>query len=219
MAAYIRILRGRALLVMAAVGVALATGAAYTLLSSPVYRAQMSFVVGQDGGIFRPGFGGSVEPYTQTMRALLTSDTVGIDAIRRSGSARDPEQFLGAVGVTSRPQSGVLEVVFDASTAAAAVRSLSALSEAFLSQVNSRLDQGVVGVEPQDAAVTVEVFDSPRSLGRIEPKPLRNIAFSGVAGVFVGILVALFFEGIARRVRADGLARAAVDETTPPMAE
>ncbi|MEZ5081805.1 MAG: Wzz/FepE/Etk N-terminal domain-containing protein [Thermoleophilia bacterium] len=92
------------------------TAGVYSATLDPVYRAEASLLVGQRENAVAPalGAGGSVEPVMQTMEDLLTSDLVAAGVVRRLEGEVGPGDVLDPLSVTSRPESTVMHLRYDA---------------------------------------------------------------------------------------------------------
>src|SRR5436305_7393189 len=126
-AQYGSVLKRQGWLIALIVVCAVAGAVAITAVQTPVYQASMKIVVGQGNGFFQPQFGGSVQPFTQTMTALLQSDVVARRVIDADRLQVTPVGLLSRLHVSSNPESSVLDVSYDSTdrrTAVAILRSI-----------------------------------------------------------------------------------------------
>lgn len=186
-------------LLMTAIGLALAAGALFTLMQPTNFRAEASFIVGQNGGVFQPGYGSATEPLARTLRSLIQSDTV----VRAAADADDrrvtSDEIRRNLATNSRPDSGVVIVTYQAADAQTAVRVLTLVTDAVLAQVTvADSDPLRPGAAPPDPA-SVGLFGRPRRAEPVAPRALANIVVSLVAGVAIGVLLSIVFELVGRR--------------------
>lgn len=198
-------LKRQAGLIILVTVVAVVAAAAASVSQPKVYRAQTSIVVGQAGGIFQPQFGNVFQPFTQTMSSLLKSEIVAETVIRDLNLDETPKSLLDDVEVSSTPNSAVLQVTVDSTDRAYAVRVLGRMASVFTSLVQEKLGgtprPGAAGALPP---ITATVFDPAHASSTpISPKPTRTIAFAGVIGFALGLVLALLREALDDRLRRD----------------
>lgn len=193
---HLAVLRRRIWVVVVTTLVALGAAGAVTAVQDDAYRAEMLLVIGQDGGVLQPGFG-SVEPFIQTMRALLDSEIVASSVVEELGLDQSPDDLLANVGVRSRPESSALKVTYDGPDQETAVTVLAELAEAYRTIVEERLGPGPTGAGAEAAQITVTVFDPARSVGKVAPRPLRNLGFGSAVGLAAGLVLAFLWEAVA----------------------
>ena len=95
LAHYLSVVRRQLWLILLLPAVALASAGVVVLLQDTVYRASSKIVVGQGGGVFQAQFGNAVDPFSSTMRNLVSSDKPTEifqqgNVIRGSGVESDP---------------------------------------------------------------------------------------------------------------------------------
>lgn len=196
-------LRRYAPIFVAAIGIAVVAGAVLTLRGATTYRAEETLVVGQDGGFFRPGFGPSLEPFTQTIRALIESEAVATDVVGRLDLDMSPDEVLSGISTRSRSESGVVIAAYEDADEGDVVRILDAISDALLERIDSRLDEGAPPPErTSETPITVSVFDDPHLIGKVDPIATENLTMSLAVGALVGLLFSLIWELFVRRPRA-----------------
>lgn len=190
-------------------------GALYTLRQPTLYRSTMKIVVGQQGGVFQPGIGNVADEFTQTMSDLLQSEVVASRAIRVLGLETTPSELLANLHVTTKPSSTVLNVSYDDQDLERGTQVLGTIGEEFTSLVAERLATGNANL-----AVSATVFNPSHFLGKVQPKPARNLAVAGVLGLLLGILVAFVREQLDDTVRSVEQAEQAFGQvatvTVPP---
>lgn len=177
-----------AICVLVAVGIA----AAYSYSQDSEYRATMSLVVGEGGGLLQPSdISQSPEPFTQTISSLLSSDIVAQKTIERQGLSMSSQHLLASLEVNSRPESTVLNVSYDSTDKKQALRVLEGVATVFPAIISKRLASSV---DPEAAvpALSVTVFDPPRlEPNPVSPHPIRNMAIAAALGLLLGIALAL----------------------------
>ena len=165
----------------------------YIALAAPTYRATAKIVVGQGGVLPAPQLATS-QPLTQTMSELLQSQTVATRAATIASLDTRPEQILDHLSVSNRPDAAVLVVDYKDSSRQRAVRTLSALSRAFVAVVSERLGTGA-GTDTQVPA-RATIFDAAHALDDpVAPRPLLAVGAALVAGLGLGLLLATLREG------------------------
>jgi capsular polysaccharide biosynthesis protein/cellulose biosynthesis protein BcsQ len=178
------------------------TAAAVSFTQPKVYRASTKIVVGQ-GGSLQPQFGNVVQPFTQTMSSLLLSDIVATRVIRNLGLNGSSSDLLENIHVSSAPDSAVLQVSFDSRNRAEAVRILDSLASVFIARVKETL--GGPAASKGEAAVpviTATVFDPAHAFpDPISPHPTRTLAFAGIIGLALGIVLGLLRDTLDERMR------------------
>ena len=184
---HVRALRRQLWLIALCVASGLAAASIVVATQSSVYRASMKILLGQDGGPFDPANAGAVDPFAQTMANLLSSDVVATDVIRDLRLKLSDQQLLSHLSVTTNPQSAVLDVSYDSSDPAAAVRILTDTGTVFT---------GLVSPQSADTAsgglVSATIFD-PAHLdpGLVSPRPARTLGLAAALALLVGIVLAL----------------------------
>lgn len=194
---YLWVLRRRALVVVVAVLAAVGASLAVTASDDPVYRARTDLLVGQDGGPFQPGFGNTLEPFTQTVTALLESDAVARRVVDELDLPIGPATLIARLDVTREPDSAVLDVVYDSPTTGESTRVLAAIVGVYNDLVRS------TGDSPQ-GTLTLSSLDEPEDIGRLDSSRMTDILFSALAGLAAGILLAFLWEAASRATRQPG---------------
>jgi Mrp family chromosome partitioning ATPase/capsular polysaccharide biosynthesis protein len=201
---YVQILKRQAWIVVLVPVVTLA--ATFALLESrdPVYRASTTIVVGTRArGDLPPQLGTS--GVTRTMTNLLESDLIARTVIRRHRLDMSVERFLKKLKVEVLPDTSVIQVKYDSTNPRLALSIVSEINRIFTQQVadtlgtESALGSGRPG---SSFKIVVRNFDAPH----LEPEPIaRNpvtsLLFAGLAGLVLGILLAVAREALDSRIR------------------
>src|SRR5436190_3176396 len=184
--------------------VTVAVAAAVSLTQKNVYRANSKIFVGSSGTL-NPQFGPNIQPFTQTMSSLLTSDIVAKRVVQNLGLNETTESVLHHLHVGSTPDSAVLQVSYDSHKPQEAVRILSEIGSVFTSLVRKKLGHPSVPSTPNAPSVpvvTATVFDPAHaSPSPVSPHPVRTLAFAGVIGLALGIVLALLRDTLDERIR------------------
>ncbi len=184
------------LVLVVAVGLLVAIGV--TSLQSPVYRANMKVVVGQGRGLIQPQFGTAVDPFVQTMASLLKSNIVAETVVRDLTLDVSPERFLEDLKVQTKPNSGVLEVSYDAPSRRQAIRGLQEIGVVFTKLARERLGSG-----GQGAQITATIFDDAHLQEKqVSPRVVRALGITAVLSLILGIFLALMRGAFDNRIRS-----------------
>jgi capsular polysaccharide biosynthesis protein/Mrp family chromosome partitioning ATPase len=209
LADYLAIVRRSLALSVAIVLATVGAAAFYTFRQPTLYEATMKIVVGQRGGIFQPGLGDVANQFTQTMSDLLESQVVAGGAIQQLHLSITPQELLSQLSVHTKPSSTVIDVFYDDTDASRGVQTLGAVGDVFSSLVDERLSRGNASL-----AVSATVFNPAHALpGKVQPKPIRNLAVATILGILLGLLVAVAREQIDDTIRSVDRAEAAFGQT------
>ena len=204
LAHYLSVVRRQLWLILLLPAVALASAGAVVLLQDTVYRASSKIVVGQGGGVFQAQFGNAVDPFSSTMRNLVSSEIVAENVIRARGLDLTPDELLEKLAVSVRPQSSVLELSYDSKDPDEAVGILQSVGFVFTQLVREKLGgQPVAGVGAESRApITATVFD-PAHLEPepVAPRPVRTLGLAGVIGLILGLVLGLARDSVDNRIR------------------
>ena len=201
---YLRLLRRQWALVVIVPVLAIATTAFVTFSRDSVYRATMNLVIIESGGQTSPEFGS--EQLSQTMATLLESDAVADEVIRNLRLDATPEDLHKDLKVSFRPRSSAIDVSFDSTSRAAALRILEEFSNVFVTQVDQKLgvrsERGALRRQSLLPAISVSVFDQPHVLpDRVAPKPAKSLGFAAALGLALGLLLAIVRDSLDDRIR------------------
>ena len=201
---YLQILKRQAWIVLLVPAVTLA--ATYALLEArdPVYRASTTLVVGTRARTDLPPQLGT-SGVTRTMRNLLESDVIARTVIRRHRLNMSVEEFRKKLKVEVLPDTSVINVKYDSTQPRLALSVITEINRLFTQQVADTLGTETPGGagRPGSFHIVVRPFDPPH----IEPEPIaRNpvtsLIFAGLAGVVLGILLAVAREALDSRIRS-----------------
>ncbi|HET8651953.1 MAG TPA: Wzz/FepE/Etk N-terminal domain-containing protein [Gaiellaceae bacterium] len=201
---YLEVLGRQAWLIGAIVALAVATALLVTTLQTPVYRASMGIVVGQGGGVFQPGFGGNVEPFTLTLSNLLRTNVVAERVTNNLNLDKPPDQLLSDMRVRSKPASSVLEVSYDSTDKESAVAVLNEVGRVFIDLVDEKLgaNPSSPGRRSEDTEITARVFDPAHLESEpVSPRPMRTLGFAGMLGLLIAITLVFVRDSLDDRIR------------------
>ena len=207
MQTYVRFLKRNLWLIALVVASALAATAFVTFRQDSVYRATMKVVVAQGGGTSQPDIGS--QKLSQTMTNLLESDVVAADVIQRLDLDTTPQELRKDLNVSFKPDSSVLDVTFDSTDKQGSVVVLREFSRAFQQLVDTKLGvrsgRGALGDQGALPVIVATVFDPPHlEPDRVSPRPARTLAFAGVIGLAVGLILAFARESLRAGIRDRG---------------
>lgn len=199
---YVELLRRRAWLIASFVALALGAAALATAVQTPVYRASMGMVVGQGGGLVRPEFGGTVEPFTRTLSNLLRTNVIAERVVANLDLDISPDELLADIRVQSKPESSVLDVSYDSTDRETAVAVVTEIGTVFTAEVEDKLGPGQTDRGSGTPGITARVFD-PAHLepGRVSPRPVRTLAFVGILALVLAIALAFVRDSLDDRIR------------------
>jgi polysaccharide biosynthesis transport protein len=200
----VQILRRQAWIVVLVPLVTLA--ATFALLESrdPVYRASTTIVVGTRARSDLPPTLGT-SGVTRTMTNLLESDVIARTVIRRHRLKVSVEKFLKDLKVEVLPDTSVIQVKYDSTNPRLALSVVSEINRIFTQQVADTLGTDSAGGSGRPGSsfkLIVRNFDPPH----IEPdpiarNPITSLLFAGLAGVVLGVLLAVARESLDSRIR------------------
>jgi capsular exopolysaccharide synthesis family protein len=183
----------------------LAVGAALlrSLSQQPTYRAQTTIVVGQAGGLVQPQNANAIQPFSATMKELLTSTIVARGVIQSLGLRTTPESLLGKVSVSANPQSAALKVSVVDTSAKGAEAIARQIGREFSRLVVRRFRSGASKASSRDTPpLTAVVWDPAHILpGKLSPTPARDAVIAGVLGGILGLLAAFLRDQFGRTLR------------------
>jgi capsular polysaccharide biosynthesis protein/MinD-like ATPase involved in chromosome partitioning or flagellar assembly len=184
-------------LIVLVVSGAIAIAAATSLAQQKVYRANSKIIVGSSGTL-NPQFGNVIQPFTQTMSSLLTSDIIATRVIANLGLNKTTDSILSSLHVSSTPDSAVLQVSYDSHNPREAVRILSEIGSVFTARVHEKLGRPS---GPNNPVATAAVWDPAHASSTpISPHPVRTLVFVGIIALALGIVLALLRETLDERI-------------------
>jgi len=194
---YVAIVRRRLWLIALVTAVTVSAAGVYTFNQPTVYRSSMKIVVGQGGGIVPSQIGSSAQQLTQTLSDLLQSGIVSRTVIADLHLHMKPPELLSHLHVITKPDTSVLQVLYDDQSAAASTTILSEVGTVFTGLVASRLVPKGPDGKPLDptTALSARLFDPAHLLpGDVQPTPKKNLAVAFMVGLMLGLLAALVRE-------------------------
>jgi Mrp family chromosome partitioning ATPase/capsular polysaccharide biosynthesis protein len=201
---YLQILKRQAWLVLLVPALTVAVAVALLETQEPVYRASTMLVVGEPRGVQAPVLGsGSV---TRSMTNLLESDVIVRNVIRTLDLNMSTEKFRENFKVSVLPDTSVVKVSYDSTDKRRAVDVVSELADSFTLRLDETLgvrDPGAASRPRGSFDLIVRVFDPPH----VEPEPVApnvgtNVVFAGIAGLALGLLLAVAREALDSRIRS-----------------
>lgn len=198
---YLQVLKRQAWLVVLVPALTLAAAVAILETHRPVYRASMTLVVGEPRGELPPVLG--THSVSRTMTNLIESDLVVRGVIRELRLNKSAEKFREDLSVNVLPDTSVLDVTYDSTDRELALNVVSQLARIFTRQVDQTLGvRSGARQRPGSFELIVRVFDPPH----LEPEPVApktgtNLVFAGVAGLALGLLLAVAREALDSRLR------------------
>lgn len=200
---YLEVTWRRKWIVVAVVVAAIAAAAAASFAVEPVYRAEMTMVVGQGKSLFPVNQANAFQPFTATMGDLVETRIVAERVIQRLGIQESPKSLLGEISVSTNPDTAVLKVSVDDGDPERARQIAEAIGTVFPGLVRERFGSASVGTGvDQTPPLTVSVFDPAQaSATPVSPRPVRNVALAGVLGLVLGVLAAFLADYFDRSLR------------------
>lgn len=195
---YLAIIRRRLLLIALVALMTIGAAAVLTYRQPTLYRSAMKLVVGVQGGLFPTDVGNVADQFTQTMSDLLQSEVVASTVIRDLDLRMSPQKLLSRLHVITKPATAVLVVTYDDTDPKRGEAVLARVGTEFTTLV----DRNLATQEKGSLAVSVKVFNPSHLLpGRVQPKPVRNLAVAGMLGLILGLLAGFVREQFDDTVR------------------
>lgn len=199
---YLQVLKRQAWLVVLVPAVTLAAIVANVERQEAVYRASAKIVVGERRGVLPSVFVDQAQ--MRTMSSLMESDIVADKVIERLRLNTSAEKFKKKLEVGVLPDTSVLDISYDSTDKQLALDVVRELNRSFTEEVDATL--GVAGRGPREAGsfeITLDEFDPPHVLpDPVAPKYGTNVIFGAVAGIALGLLLAVTREALDSRIRA-----------------
>ncbi len=168
----------------------------------PIYRASMTLLVGQQEPKGLPELGD--HSLTRNMTTLLESDFVTRTVIRNLGLDLSAEEFKERLSVDVLPETAVLDVSYDSTDPQLALNVIREIRRVY----PRRLQETLGTRQPGEPRVTgsfdlvVRIFDLPHvQADPVGPKTGTNIIFGIIAGLALGLLLAVAREALDSRIR------------------
>lgn len=182
----------------------LVTGAmfAVTKTQDPIYRASMTILVGQQELKGQPELGD--HSLTRNMTTLLESDYVTRTVIRNLRLDISAASFKERLSVDVLPETSVLNVSYDSTDPQLARNVIAEIWRIFPRRVDQTLGTRRPG-QPRVSGsfdLVVRLFDRPHvQADPVGPKTGTNLIFGVVAGLALGLLLAVAREALDSRIR------------------
>jgi capsular polysaccharide biosynthesis protein len=168
-----------------------------------IYRASMTLVVGtQINNARAPELGDF--SLTRNMTTLLEDDYVVENVIRNLGLDISAEEFKNRLSVDVLPETSILNVSYDSTDPKLAKDVITEIQRIYPRQINRTLGTREPGKPrpPGSFDLIVRLYNPPH----VQPEPVgpktgANIIFGAVAGIALGLLLAVAREALDSRLR------------------
>ena len=200
---YLRTIRRQAWLVVLVPVLVVAAMFAVSKTQDSIYRASMTMVVGtQTLKSGSPQFGDF--GLTRNMTTLLEDDIITRQVIRNLRLDMTAEEFSKRLSVSVLPETSILTVSYDSTDPELAKNVITEIRSIFPARVDQTLGTRVPGRPrpPGSFDVVVRFYSEPHVLAEpVGPKTGANIIFGAVAGIALGLLLAVAREALDSRLR------------------
>jgi capsular polysaccharide biosynthesis protein/Mrp family chromosome partitioning ATPase len=199
---YLRTIQRQAWLVVLVPALVLVAMFIVTKTQDKTYRASMTLVVGTQEIKGPPQLGD--HSLTRNMTTLLESDFVTRTVIRNLGLDISASQFKERLSVDVLPETSVLDVSYDSTDPALARSVVAEIARIYPRRVDATLGTRRPG-QPRSLGsfdLVVRIFDRPHvQADAVGPKTGTNLIFGAVAGLALGLLLAVAREALDSRMR------------------
>jgi Mrp family chromosome partitioning ATPase len=199
---YVRTMRRQAWLVLLVPTLVVGAMFAVTQTQDKVYRASVTFVVGTQEPKGPPQLGD--HSLTRNMTALLESDYITRTVIRNLGLNMSAASFKERLSVDVLPETSVLDVSYDSTNPELARTVVAEIARIYPRRVDETLGTRRPG-QPRSADsfdIVVRIFDRAHvQADAVGPKTGTNLIFGGIAGIALGLLLAVAREALDSRIR------------------
>jgi Mrp family chromosome partitioning ATPase/capsular polysaccharide biosynthesis protein len=199
---YLRTIQRQAWLVVLVPVLVLVAMFVVTKAQDKTYRASMTLVVGTQEVKGPPQLGD--HSLTRNMTTLLESDYITRTVIRNLGLDMTASEFKKRLSVDVLPETSVLDVSYDSTDRELARNVVAEIARIYPSRVDATLGTRRPG-QPRSLGsfdLVVRVFDRPHvQADAVGPKTGTNLIFGGVAGLALGLLLAVAREALDSRMR------------------
>jgi Mrp family chromosome partitioning ATPase len=200
---YLRTIRRQAWLVVLVPLLVVAAMFAVSKTQDSIYRASMTMVVGtQPLKSGSPQFGDFA--LTRNMVTLLEDEYITRNVIRNLRLDMTAEEFNKRLSVAVLPETSIMTVSYDSTDAQLARNVITEIARIYPRHVDETLGTRVPG-RPRPAGsfdVVFRFYDRPHvQADPVGPKTGANIIFGGVAGIALGLLLAVAREALDSRLR------------------
>lgn len=201
---YLEVVRRRKWTILAVLALAIGASSALTIREKSVYKAETTVVVGQGTetrtSLFNPANGGSIQPFSATMKELIQSTVVASRVITDLHLDTTPSSLLNHVSVTFNPDSAAINVSITDHVAATAKAIAGSFGTNFTDLVTERFGHSTAG--PNGQPVRAFVWDPAHVVpGRVSPTPTKNLIVAAALGLILGLLAAFMREHFDRSLR------------------
>jgi Mrp family chromosome partitioning ATPase len=200
---YLRTIRRQAWLVVLVPLLVIAAMYVVSKTQAPIYRASMTMVVGtQPLKSGSPQFGDF--SLTRNMTTLLEDDYITRNVIRNLRLDLTAEQFKERLSVAVLPETSILTVSYDSTDPRLARNVIARIARIYPAHVDEVIGTRQPGRPrtPGSFDVVVRFYDPPHVQAEpIGPKTGSNIIFGAVAGIALGLLLAVAREALDSRLR------------------
>jgi Mrp family chromosome partitioning ATPase len=200
---YLRTIRRQAWLVVLVPLLVVLAMLAVTRTQDKVYRASMTLFVGT-----QPLKNRAPEPgdfsLTRNMTTLLESDFVTRTVIRKLNLDMTAEDFEKRLAIDVLPETSVLTVRYDSTDPRLALDVVREISRSYRRRVDKTLGTVQPGQprRPGSFDLIVREFDPPHiQADPVGPKTGASVIFGAVAGIALGLLLAVAREALDSRLR------------------
>ncbi|GIH20997.1 polysaccharide biosynthesis tyrosine autokinase [Rugosimonospora africana] len=198
---YLRAVRQRWWIVLAAVLIALGIGAAITIRTQPQYASTVTFFVNTPNEGVADAYQGNLftQQRVKSYVDLLTSDRLAQSLASSSGLGLSTDGVRRRISGSTEPNTVLLQATVTDTQQSRALKLTEALTKTFPALVQQ------IETPPGDGAPTVkiELVNGPRlSTNPVSPRPARNLTFAGLLGLLVGLATAILREQLDNTVRS-----------------
>jgi receptor protein-tyrosine kinase len=203
---YTGVLRRQWWVILLTTVVALVAAGVYVERATPVYSASAKVVVGQGQTLFNPALSVNTQAVTSTISSLIQSNVVAEKTIQQLGLKTSPTSLLGNLSVSAQPDGAVINVSYNDTNQARAVRVLSTIGSVFTALVNTEL----ASKNGRTAPVSAVVFDPAHAdPGQVSPHTARTLVIALVLGLLAGIVLAFLRDALSSTIKSEAEAEAA----------
>jgi Mrp family chromosome partitioning ATPase/capsular polysaccharide biosynthesis protein len=176
---------------------AVASALAYSFLRPRVYRSSTTVVFDVPTN--------AVQPTAQTLAELVDTYGVANAIIKRLGLGMMPKSLVSNMTVITKPDTAAVTVLYDDTDQARGIRIVRTFDDVFVPLAQKLLEDETqlsldAGSLPKGGFFTARVADH-RFVGKVEPKPVRNVAVAAVLGLLLGVVAGMVREQFDDTVR------------------
>ena len=196
---YLRFAKRQWWLILLVPALAIALAAFVVSRQPSVYQASMGIaVVDADA---RPPVGN--QALAQTMRGLLKSNIVAQRVVDNLGLSKSPSALLDDLRVQINPNSSVLDVSYNSTDRREALSVVSEVRAAFENVARQELGVSTTLRRPGPLSIVASVFDPPHlKPNPVSPQRGQMLAFAGVLGLALGLVLAFARDSLDDRIRS-----------------